>query len=698
MKALAWSLSICFLAPLQSSFAQESATRLEAVRIEDSSDSDFGSESTPRDSDRPVLLRGKKVTQVKLDALPELSTNNHRQAFTKVPGLLVSEVSNESFASFNYRGQGDPHETLNLLLLQDGAPIAADLYGYPANYYIPPYDWVEGVEFLRGGAGLIYGPQPGGALNYRLKKPEPRESIGGSLGVRFGSNRFQAYNGDLRFSLGGTDALLLGQRRLGEGFRTSNSDFNVGAAMARTETKLTDGGVLRVEMEHYQAEFGEPGGLAVTPGANRVAFSENRFASTLQHDRLQIRRTGGSVGHSKKLDGGGLWESRLSVHSMDRDSFRQASGTAPAFGGVANGGTNTIQQQGFTTASLDSRVKFKPELFGIRNTATVGGTLYYVDSPFLQSTGNAPNARSGDLKKDLMRNSRVVSIFLEDRLEWGSFSLTPGVRIENIYQKIRENLNVGSVAPLRSGSEWLHVPLFGLGMGYAFEDGTEWYANVSQAYKPPTYQDTIPLFNNEQVASDIDESRSIQAETGYRGRSSWLQWDSSLFYIRYTNQFGRVGSLIQNTGGARYFGWDGSLEADLGHWVSALRKVHLYTNFSALNASFFEGSLAGKTPQYAPKYLIRSGVLAYPVDGTKIALMNTFVTDHFADDGNTTNFQVPTYRVWDLTFETRILDTRFQLVGGVNNLFDSAYWTRVRSNGIDPALPRNFYLGLNARI
>jgi Fe(3+) dicitrate transport protein len=154
--------------------------------------------------------------------------------------------------------------------------------------------------------------------------------------------------------------------------------------------------------------------------------------------------------------------------------------------------------------------------------------------------------------------------------------------------------------------------------------------------------------------------------------------------------------VIQNTGGARYFGWDGSLEADLGHAWSVLKKVHLYTNFSALNASFFEGSLAGKTPQYAPKYLVRTGILAYPIEGSKIALMNTFVTDHYADDGNSSNFQVPTYRVWDLTLESRFPGTRYRLMGGVNNLFDSAYWTRVRSNGIDPALPRNFYLGMSA--
>ena len=689
-------LAILLILPSLTAHSEES--KLEALRIEDSRDTSFYDDISPRDHDRAVILKGKKVTQTKLEALPELSTNNHRQAFTKVPGLLVSEVANESFASLNYRGQGDPHESFNMLTLQDGAPIAADLYGYPASYYIPPYEWVEKIEFVRGGASLVYGPLPGGALNYQLKRPTRNSELGASLGFRAGSNNFKAYNLETHFTAGSTDSLITGHRRLGDGFRLSNSDSDITAIAARTETRLNDREKLRVEAEHFQGSFGEAGGLSLTGGANRISFSENRFANTLSNDRIETSRTGGILGYSKKLDRGVLWDSRLMVHSFARDSFRQALGTAPQFGGVANGTTNTIQKQNFTTASLDSRLKWNPDLFGARNTASAGTTLYWVDSPFLQSTGATPDARTGDLKKDLIRKSRVISLFAENRMEWGSFSLTPGIRVENLYQKIQENLNVGSTVPLRNNTEWRHVPLFGLGLGYGLENGSEIYGNVSEAYKPATYQDVIPLAVGDQVSTDIQEAKSLQVEAGYRGSSRFLQWDSSVFYIRYSNQFGRVGNVIQNTGAARYLGLDGALEGDLGYFSDFIRNFHLYLNFSALNARFTEGPLNGNTPQYAPKYLVRSGLLLYPTKGTKIALMNTLVTEHFGDDGNSANFKIPTYRVWDLTFETTPFGDRYKLVGGVNNLFDAFYWSRVRSNGIDPGLPRNFYLGISAQI
>ncbi|MBU6154996.1 MAG: TonB-dependent receptor plug domain-containing protein, partial [Bdellovibrionales bacterium] len=316
--------------------ARAEESKLETLRIEDSRESSFFDEPTPRDNDRTVILRGKKVTQTKLEALPELSTNNHRQAFTKVPGLLVSEVANESFASLNYRGQGDPHESFNLLTLQDGAPIAADLYGYPASYYIPPYDWVEKIEFVRGGASLLYGPLPGGALNYQLKKPKPNTEFGAGFGLRLGSNRFKAYNLETHFSLGTTDTLITGHRRLGDGFRINNSDSDITSIAIRTETRLSESEKLSVEAEHYQAEFGEAGGLALTSGANQISFFENRFASTRNNDRIQVSRTGGVLGYARKLESGTLWDSRLMIHSFDRDSFRQnlVSGV-PQFGGIA---------------------------------------------------------------------------------------------------------------------------------------------------------------------------------------------------------------------------------------------------------------------------------------------------------------------------------------------------------------------------
>jgi outer membrane receptor for ferrienterochelin and colicin len=80
--------------------------------------------------------------------------------------------------------------------------------------------------------------------------------------------------------------------------------------------------------------------------------------------------------------------------------------------------------------------------------------------------------------------------------------------------------------------------------------------------------------------------------------------------------------------------------------------------------------------------------------GTKgiVTLAATWVDDHFADDGNTANFAVPSYAVWDLTAEYQVHEN-LRLLAGVNNLFDADYFTRVRGDGIDPSMGRNVYVG-----
>jgi Fe(3+) dicitrate transport protein len=54
---------------------------------------------------------------------------------------------------------------------------------------------------------------------------------------------------------------------------------------------------------------------------------------------------------------------------------------------------------------------------------------------------------------------------------------------------------------------------------------------------------------------------------------------------------------------------------------------------------------------------------------------------------------IPSYMVWDLTAEAKIYKDYVSLVGGVKNLLDEDYYTRVRGGRIDPSYERNYYAG-----
>jgi outer membrane receptor protein involved in Fe transport len=75
-------------------------------------------------------------------------------------------------------------------------------------------------------------------------------------------------------------------------------------------------------------------------------------------------------------------------------------------------------------------------------------------------------------------------------------------------------------------------------------------------------------------------------------------------------------------------------------------------------------------------------------------LLTTWVGNHFANDNNTGDFYVPAYDVWDLTFEGNVYREMVAVHFGVNNLLNRPYYARIRSDGIDPAMGRNFYGGV----
>lgn len=652
------------------------------------------------------LFEGKKASNIKLSDIPEISTNNSRQLFSRTPGLLVSEVSNESFLSLSYRGLGDPHETFNLNVLADEIPLNADPYGYPAVYFAPPFDYVDTVQFTRGGAALLYGPQPGGALNFITREPSSdpfafrTKQVVGSKGL------YNTYN-EVAGSKDGVEYLAAYHRRQSDGFRVRNSDYQLDYGTFKVGGQLTDRTHIMFNQDIYQSSFGEPGGLSLERGENVANYQDDRWQTSLNSDNLAVSRYMSSLHIEHELSASTKLISKTWAGYLDRTSRRQAYGTAPSFGGIANGTTNNIQSQKFTTIGNLGRFAKDWALTNDKDsTFVLGYQLFGSLSPYSQETGKSPDAVSGDLTRKIDRETFTTSVFAENRFGLGDFTITPGMRFENIYQSIDEKFNSTNSENLRDTSKTNTVPLFGLGLTYDISNHTQAYANVSQSYKPVTFQDTLPLGPTDQISSDINESKATNFELGIKGNPvSTVMLDVSTFYINYSNQFGRVGPQIGNTGKAKYYGVDISTDISLSKLVdqatslnleNTLGSFSLYSNASILKAEFTEGPLEGKTPQYAPDYIIRTGAIYAPYDVTKIALLGSFLDSHFADDGNTANFAIPSYRVWDLTADISLIKDRLSLTSGINNLFDQNYYSRIRSNGIDPALPRNFYIGFNA--
>lgn len=657
------------------------------------------------------IFAGKKTSVIDFDALPQIQTDNYRQAFTKTPGLLTSELSNNSLLSLGSRGIGDPHESQDILVLKDGVPFVMDQFGYPTVYYAPPLEAMDRLEFVRGGASLLYGPQPAGSLNYVTHRPTLDKEFQFSTQNLIGQDDFYSNYTSMDGTIGRLSYLVNYNHRSGESFRGRNSDYelNGGTIFLGLDLKTDTRWYLNLDL--YKSNAGEPGGLNFQNGGNNLNYNRNRDRAQLEHDRVIVERYFATLGLEHDVSDATQVTWKLFGGYSNRTSHRQR-GTG--FGTLPTSSLNTTSEHRYYTVGTDLRFSHAWMAWGEEHHLTAGITSSYTYAPILNSLGTSPQATDGTIFNDIARRSSYIAFFAENQFKWGRFSIIPAFRMENVWQTVqdgvRRNSNTLAQLPERDQADAQHVPLAAIGLAYDVTDTSSLYFNLSQGYKPPTYADSLPI-NNNVANTDLSPGHTLTYELGYRGRpSEFFNWDVSGFFIDYQDRFGTTTAggvtTVRNVGHSQNWGLDVAGELDLvataakltgGDAKTATQRfgnLAFHVAYEWLNAEFVDGPLKGFEPQYAPEHLLRVGLTYRWRERFKISLLHTYVDQHFANDNNTADFNIPAYQVTDLIAEAKVWKNNVTLLAGINNLFDQDYYSRIRANGIDPAYGRNFYVGV----
>lgn len=650
------------------------------------------------DTDGAYIYQGKKAAVNDLTKLPPIQNNNYRQAFTRMPGLLVSEQQTPGHVNMNYRGVGDPHETGFLLTMKDGIPILSDWFGYSTAYYAPPLESVERVELVSGGSSLLYGPQPGPVLNYVTKMPQAGEKLYASTRQTIGSFGMYSTHNELGGSSGPLGMLGYYNHRQANGPR-ENADFLVHNGDIKGVWQKDPGSRWILDLTTFTSESGEAGRLT------QAQYENNRDLTTTPNDRIWIERYVPSLTFEKDLSEDTLVAVKSWGGYQDRFSRRQ-TGTA------AN-----LDRQEFIFFGTDARMRHLWDGWNNQHALTGGFVVYTSDSPRARERGVTPQSTSGVAQFHLDRSTNYGAFFLENLFRFGRLGIAPAFRLETIAMNVEEDFNTAVNRPLQSDSTVDVVPLAGIGLTFDVTPKHTLYGNVSQSYKPKTYDDLVnPTSATQRPPGDLDASTVMNYEAGVRGNPlPWLAYDTSLFFIDYDNYFETrtlAGGNVErsNSGRAEYKGWEGWAEADLiGLWdalAGAGRgakwgQLALSGGISRLNAEFVSGANKGREPAYAPSYTFKSG-LSYRLPGkAKLSLTNQFLGDHFWQDSNAAGAvgtdKVDSYKVWDLAAEAQVYKDVVSVFFGVNNLFNENYYSRVRSDGIEPAYERNIYAGITIR-
>ena len=650
---------------------------------------------------RAEITVTKKTTVVKLDDQPPVIDNHNREIFDRLPGIVLAEQQNPTELNVTYRGLGNPQESEYVLLLQDGIPMEMDWIGYPTLYYIPVPETISEVQMIRGGSGLLYGPEPEPVINFVSKAPSATttgtiQQVGGDDGL------YSSY-GSISGPAGPFGYLVDFSHRQSGGQRT-NGDYDLNAGDVQLEYSIDALQKLNLAVHAYSLESGIAGFMSY------AQFRANPNQTSTPDDRDWERRYTGVLTYSNQLDSSDLFVQKLWSGYQDlitrSDSY--AAGATP----IATGAT--IAAQRFHYTGLDGRFVHH---YGRGAAFTVGYTAYESTSPYREYSSAAPLVDpladpyhpTGTLIYDDERRSRYAAVFAENVYRFKRFHLVTSARFN--HEQIDSDETVALHPYLVHGTWSKNVPLFGFGIGTDFGRGNETYLNISQGFRPIRYIDVASPFGKFSPGNNPDPTRYLTYEAGVHG---WpvvgLYYDASVFQVDVKNSIEtlhltRTESVNVNTGDQRSRGLEAEASYDLLRlWPAAPDGEHLtlFANASYLNAVYTASitpGQTGKVPPYAPHYVLKGGLTLSGGLGLKLSLIVDAVGAQYfqaSDQGiGPMPAQIPAYIVADFSAEYRFAG-HWRALEGISNLTNREYFSRVFLFGgqIEPALGRQFYLGI----
>lgn len=643
------------------------------------------------------LFEGKKTSVVELSEQPVFVEPNLRQMFSRLPGLLVSEQQIPSIYNVNYRGLGDPHESEFIAFFQNNVPLAANSFGYPTMYYMPGAQRIDRIEFVRGGAGLLYGPQIGPVVNFVTRGPDARGETELRTEHATGSDGLYSSYSEASWAKGNTGFMASYDHRSADGPR-QNEDYRVDAGYFGLSYEGFKDIKLGANLDVYRSDSGEAGRFT------SAEFANNRDLVKTPFNRVEIDQVIASLTFEQRIDQNANLNAQIWYSNMDRLSRRSAAFVWPS----SEPARTDIDEQQFANVGFDVRYSLA---WNDKHILTLGSTAYDGDSPRTRHVSDdirssAQNAE--DLRFEQDRAIRYSAFFIENLFQFGQLSLAPTVRFERVNYDLAEQLKLQSLKrPAIDLNHTYNEALLGLGGSYHFAEQAQLYANVSESYRPQRFDDLINPASELAGTNGPSASTAMNYELGYRSQlTDNLSVDVSLFRIDFNDKIEQRQLSVAdveriNSGDSRHEGIEFTLEYDV--LSSQSESLTWFANGSLLDAELtgsITPSLIGNETAFSPDHVIRTGFL-FNNGRLNMALSATVVGEQYWQDSNLPRgtgaaviaAQIPSYEVVDLTGEYR-LAANWELYSGINNLLDENYYSRVRTDGIEPSAERTVYLGL----
>ncbi len=675
-----------------------------------------------------VIYAGKKTAVIQLDKInADLSSNNTRQVFAKVPGISIWENDGSGIqAGIASRGLS-PNRSWEFNVRQNGYDISSEVFGYPENYYTPPMEAMRKIEVIRGSASLQYGPQFGGVLNYQIKKGNPNKPISFEAQQTLGSyGLFNTY-----MAIGGTHKKFsyygFIHHRAAEGWR-NNSLYSIYTGYFSANYQLTKKINIEGEYTNMNYKSQQPGGLSDEQYTNnhRQSFRERNWfgapfnvaSLTIKYNishsvNLQIKSFAtiaerNSVGFTKSIslkDSVNPTTLEYNSRQVDRDNYK-------------NYGTE-----------LRSSVKYK---FFRKEHIFAGGIRLYRGSTKRNQLGIGTTGNDFDLSlinpkygRSLEFETTNYAAFAENIFQIGKrLKIVPGFRFDYIENKTDGYINTSQLGMLNSNKRVRQLLLYGIGSEFNITEKINLYGNYSLAYRPVTFSELTPSATSEIIDPNLKDATGFNADFGFKGTvKNYLNFDVGVFYLYYDNRIGTLnqngGTLKTNIGTSLSKGLESYVEIDVVKILtekSKIGSVSIFASNSFIDAKYVKWnnpslnldptkSIEDKRVENAPQYINRFGATYY-LKGFSATFQLNSIGDVFTDAANTetpnatgTIGKLSGYEIMDASLSYRFME-RYNLKAGVNNITDKKYATRRAGGypgpGIMPGNGRTIFVSIGA--
>lgn len=465
-----------------------------------------------------------------------------------------------------------------ITLLEDNVLIAPAPYSAPSAYYFPTMGRMSALEVVKGPSAITQGPYTiGGALNM-VSTPIPSE-LGGNLMLEAGQDATYRAHGTIGGrSDNGFGWLLEAHQWQSDGFQNIDrsdrdagldvSDYTVKLGFAPSDSAhsvelklqfaeqdsnqsylgLTDSdfdddayrryGISELDNIHtehqqlilrYQYEFSDAISLSAT------AYNNEHERDWFKTEGIDLDGSANAQDFSRSS-----WSNVVSaVNSGNGIDGASAAELQAILDGSADTSPGSIQLRSNAREYYSRGVQFALDWqadLGPVNHSFELGVRYHEDeedrlqrnSTYQQLAGSLQLSDLGELGNagNRVQQAEALAIHLYDRIEFGSWVLTPGLRYEDIDQQ-RTRYRGGENRTFRDSREnSTQVLLPGLGLLYTVNSQLALLAGVHKGFTAPSN------------SPGVEEEVAINYEAGIRFNNEAVSAEAIVFLSDYENLLG----------------------------------------------------------------------------------------------------------------------------------------------------------------